>query len=122
MIYVPDRETKSHTSLAVANRTANPLIKALLRSPLHAPLSGSLALITVTGRKSGATYTFPVAYERSGDEVVIEVGWPERKRWWRNLRTAAPVELRLRGKKRTGSAQAHEDAGGAVTVRVALDP
>lgn len=30
------------------------------------------------------------------------VGSPERKRWWRNLRVGAPIEVRLRGRDRHG--------------------
>jgi deazaflavin-dependent oxidoreductase (nitroreductase family) len=115
-------ESKSHTPFAIFNRIGNPAIKLLLQSPIHAPLSGRLALITVTGRKTGTTYTIPVLYEHEGDDVSIVVGWPERKRWWRNLRGGASVRMRIRGKERTGQATAHESAGGGVTVSVALDP
>jgi hypothetical protein len=72
--------SKSHAPFAVFNRTANPLLRLVLRSPLHAPVGRRLALITVIGRHSGRRYTFPVGYEQSGDHVKITVGWPERKR------------------------------------------
>jgi hypothetical protein len=111
-----------HGPFAVFNRTANPLIRMLLRSPLHAPLSRRLALITVTGRRSGREYTFPVDYEQAGELVTIKVGWPERKRWWRNLRDGASVRLRLRGTERTGRAVAQGDERTGVTVEVRLDP
>jgi hypothetical protein len=61
----------------------------VLRSPLHGLLSRRTALITVTGRRSGREFTFPVGYEQRGDGVCITVGSPEHKRWWRNLRTPA---------------------------------
>src|SRR3954454_18607682 len=92
---------EGHAPFAVFNRVGNPGVRLLLRSPLHPLVSGRLALITVTGRKSGRSYTIPVAYERSGEVVTIGVGWPERKHWWRNLRgDGAPVTLRLRGDER----------------------
>jgi hypothetical protein len=113
----------SHTRWAVFNRTVNPLMKALLRSPLHGLRSGRLALITVTGRKSGREYTFPTGYERDGDTVTITVSWPDQKVWWRNLRDGgAPVRLRLKGEERSGHAVAHGDPDAGVTVVVALDP
>lgn len=113
----------SHAPFAFFNRSANPLVGLLLRSPAHRLMSGQLALITVTGRRSGRTYTFPVGYEQRGDHVTITVGWPERKRWWRNLRDRpSPVTLRLRGTKRTGRAQAHGDERTGVSVDVQLDP
>ena len=60
---------------------ANPVVRAVLRSPLHPLLSRSLALITVTGRRSGRRHPVPVGYRRHGDRVLINVGWPERKHW-----------------------------------------
>ncbi len=75
----------------------------------------------MTGRRSGAVYTFPVAYVRDGDQVTITVGWPERKRWWRNLLDGAPVTLVLSGVERTGTARAIGDEQAGVTVEVQLD-
>jgi F420H(2)-dependent quinone reductase len=116
-------ESASHAPFAVFNRTANPLIRSVLRSPLHGLLSRRLALITVTGRVSGREYTFPVEHERDGDSVRIVVGWPERKRWWRNLTgPGAQVRLRLRGTERTGHAVASGDEETGVEVQVTLDP
>jgi deazaflavin-dependent oxidoreductase (nitroreductase family) len=110
-----------HTPFAVINRTVNPLVRALLRSPAHGLVSSHLALITVTGRRSGRTYTFPVGYHRDGDVVTIGIDWPDRKRWWRNLREPAPVEIRLAGARRTGTAVARGDERSGVTVEIRLD-
>ena len=87
----------SHTPFVLVNRAINPLVRGLLRSPAHGLVSGHLALLTVTGRRSGRTFTFPVGYHQDGDRVTIGVDWPERKRWWRNLLDAAPVEIWLAG-------------------------
>jgi hypothetical protein len=54
---------------AVFNRTANPLIKGLLRSLLRRLASRNLALIMVTGHSSGREYTFPVGYSESDGEM-----------------------------------------------------
>jgi F420H(2)-dependent quinone reductase len=111
----------SHTPFVMVNRVVNPLVRGVLRSPAHGLLSGHLALLTVTGRRSGRTFTFPVGYHRDGDRVTIGVDWPERKRWWRNLRDAAPVEIWLAGVRRAGTARAHGDANQGVTVEIQLD-
>jgi deazaflavin-dependent oxidoreductase (nitroreductase family) len=111
-----------HAPFAVVNRTGNVLIGALLRSPLHGLASGGLALISVTGRRTGRTYTFPVGYRQDGDRVTIVVGWPERKRWWRNLRDGGRVGLRLCGVERAGHARVQGNERDGVTVEVALDP
>lgn len=111
-----------HAPFAVFNRTANPAVRAVLSSPLHPLLSRRLALITVIGRRSGRRYTFPVGYRQDGDRVVVNVGWPERKQWWRNLRDGDPVEMRIRGHRRVGRAQARGDERTGVTVEVQLRP
>lgn len=112
---------EGHGRFAVFNRSVNPLLKGLLSSPLHGLASRRLALITVTGRRSGRQFTFPVGYSRQGDRVTIGVGWPERKLWWRNRRGGAPVRLRIEGEERRGYAEARGDERSGVTVEVALD-
>ena len=113
---------EGHAPFAILNRTGNRLVRLGLRLPLVQDVAGArLALITVTGRRSGRRHTFPVGYRREGERVVIDVGWPERKRWWRNLLEPAHVELRLAGETRTGIAEAIRSEHG-VRVEVALDP
>jgi hypothetical protein len=118
---VPDRPG-GHAPFALWNRTGNRLVASLLRSPLHPLVSRRLVLITVTGRRTGAQHTLPVAYQESNEALTIPVLWPQRKLWWRNLRDGAAVQLRLRGADRTGQARARLDDHGAVTVEVHLDP
>lgn len=81
-----------------------PIIRWLLKSPLHRLLSDTLILITVTGRKSGKRYTIPVEYVRSGLAVYV-LSRPERV-WWRNLRDGASVMLQLRGEAVAAQAEA----------------
>ncbi len=108
---------RQHAPFALWNRTGNRLVAGLLRSPLHRFASGRLALITVTGRLSGRSYTLPVMYERVQGGIEIPVMWPERKRWWRNLRQEADVRLLLRGRDLAGHAIAREHDG-QVSVEV----
>jgi hypothetical protein len=103
------------------NRAINPLVRAILLSPAHRLLSRNLLVITVTGRRSGHEYSFPVGYEQSGDEVRIGVGWPERKRWWRNLRGGGAVTLHIRGSERAAWAEADGDETAGVIVRATLN-
>ena len=104
------------------NRTMNPTLGAVLRSPAHRLASGRLALITYTGRKSGREYTIPVLYRDKGDEVTIGVGWPDRKVWWRNLTgEGGPVRMVVRGEEVSGHAVATRDPGRDALVRVRVD-
>lgn len=85
----------------------NPLMKALLRSPLHGLVSDALLLIRFTGRESGRTYTTPVGYEELEDTLYITS--QTDRLWWKNLRGGAEVEVRLRGERRAGQAEVIED-------------
>src|SRR3954453_6100040 len=112
---------QGHGPFAVFNRTANPIVRAVLSSPLHPLLSRGLALITVTGLRTGRRYTFPVGYRRAGDRVLVRVGAPARKRWWRNLRDGDRVEMLIRGQRYDGYARALGDEHAGVTVEVDLN-
>jgi len=76
-------------------RIANPIMKLILRAPFHGMASDEIMLITVTGRKTGKTYTTPVNYVQDGN--VLSVVSHTHRTWWRNLRGGASVTLRLRG-------------------------
>lgn len=79
----------------------NSAMKFVLRSPVHTMVSKSILLITFTGRKSGKTYTTPVSYSQSGDQVYVFT----HANWWVNLRSGAPVTLRIRGREFQGLAE-----------------
>jgi hypothetical protein len=76
----------------------NPVMRALLRSPLHFVQSKSVMLITFTGKKSGRSFTTPVRYVRVGDTVRCFTS--PQNLWWRNLRGGATVSLRIAGVNR----------------------
>ena len=63
-----------------------------------------------------------IGYARDGDDVVITVGLPERKLWWRNLRgSGAPVELLIRGERLRAHATAVGDEETGVVVRARIE-
>lgn len=87
-------------------RFVNPVLKALLRSPFHRLLSKRLMLLTVTGRKTGRTYTVPVGRHQSGDGMfLLSAGG----NWRHNLRGGADVRVTLDGRERNGHAVLEED-------------
>ena len=84
-------------------------------------VSRNIAMVTYTGRRSGRTFSIPVSYRRSGDDVIISVNMPDAKTWWRNfLGDGAPLTLRLDETDRVGHAIAKRDENGRVTVTVRL--
>ncbi|WP_346109870.1 nitroreductase/quinone reductase family protein [Nonomuraea maheshkhaliensis] len=98
----------------------NPIAGWLLRTPLHDLLSERVALLALTGRRSGAAIRLPVRYEQRGDTLTV-VSRPSR-RWWRNLDEGSPVRLTLRGRARHGHATAvRADPVVVVTIRLAAE-
>jgi hypothetical protein len=106
----------------VLNRTGNRLVAALLRTPaLHRLASHRLALISVTGRRTGLEHTFPIAYRRRGSDVKIGVEWAGRKLWWRNLRgDGAPIRIRLQNQLWDARAKAVGTPDSGVQIEVTL--
>jgi hypothetical protein len=85
----------------------NPIVLRLLTSPLHWLVSWRFIALSVTGRRSGTRYTFPIEYFRR-DGALFAV--TERRRlWWRNVARGAPVEVAYRGRRRAGYAIAITD-------------
>jgi deazaflavin-dependent oxidoreductase (nitroreductase family) len=85
----------------------NDFMAWILRSPFHGMLSNGMMLITVTGCKTGKTYTTPVGYYLQ-DEYLWVLTSRERK-WWRNLQGGAKVQLLLRRKPVEGMADVELD-------------
>lgn len=90
-------------------RVVNPIVRSVLRSPLHKAVSGRLVLLIFHGRKSGKHYSIPVGYAQA-DERTLLVG--TEGRWWKNFRDGARVEVRLRGERFTGTSDVISDKAG----------
>ncbi len=85
----------------------NPIMKWILRSPMHGLISKSVMLVTFAGRKSGKVYTVPVNYVRDGDQYLT-VSYRQRN-WWRNLRGGVPVTLHIEGQDLKAVAEVEEE-------------
>jgi F420H(2)-dependent quinone reductase len=100
-------DVASTTLVATLQRhVGNPLVTAILRSPLHPMLSRSVMLLTVRGRRTGKWYTVPVGYVSQDGALDVLVANRQVKTWWRNLEGGAPVELGLRGRLVSARAEA----------------
>ncbi|WP_207632336.1 hypothetical protein [Occultella kanbiaonis] len=100
----------------------NAAVRPLVTSPRWGRFTGRwMTIVTYTGRRSGRTFSLPVAYRRTGETLTIAVELPEQKRWWRNfLDEGGPILLHLNGVDEPGHAVARRDDGGKVTVAVQL--
>jgi hypothetical protein len=106
-------------------RGSNRVAVALMDAPVIGRLiRRGLVVIRYTGRRSGQTFELPVGYRRKGDTVVIRVGMPDKKAWWRNFlgEGSAITFVGLDGRDRAGRAVATRDDRGGVSVTVRLDP
>lgn len=82
-------------------RVANPFAGAVLRSPAHPLLSGSLVLLEYEGRRSGRRFRIPVMATVEGPRVIALAARPAAKQWWRTFRRPTTVRLLVRGSWRT---------------------
>lgn len=85
----------------------NYFISWVLRSPLHGMLSNGMMLLTVTGRRTGKTYTTPVGYYEAGGYFWVLTS--RDRTWWKNLQGGAHVKLLLKRKLVTGYAETELD-------------
>lgn len=76
----------------------NAVVAAILTSPLHRLLSGKLLLIRYRGSRSGNEFTLPVQFADTHNGLVVVVGNPDTKTWWRNFTTMAQVQVSVGGK------------------------
>ena len=103
------------TWLGTVLRVLAPIVKLLLRSPLHWPLSRWFALFRWTSRKTGKQRTLPLSYIREGDVAYLTTG----DRWSSSLAGGAEVSIRLRGRWLRGHATlAEPDEAAAVLGRL----
>lgn len=105
----------------LVNSVINPIVKPLLRSPLHSLLPKYWALLTYTGRRTHKRYSFPIRVARYKDEFIVVPGCFDEipAAWWRNFRTESLVDLRYRGKSMECFARAIEDEEPVAVPRLA---
>jgi hypothetical protein len=80
-------------------RVINPVVRILLRSPLHALVSRHLILLTFRGHLSGRQYAVPVAALHREHRLYFTC----LAAWWRNL-PGTPVTVQVRGRPCRGTA------------------
>ena len=78
-------------------RVINPIVKRILRSPLHGVLSKNTLLLEFTGRKSGRKLSTPVSYYST--DGVAHCFTRKSFNWWNNLESGEPVYVTIKGKR-----------------------
>ncbi len=72
---------------------SNSFVEKILTSPAHRILSGSTILIRYQGRRTGTEYTTPVQFAEPHVGLVVLVGKPETKTWWRNFTDMGQIKV-----------------------------
>jgi hypothetical protein len=85
----------------------NPIMRWMIRSPLHFLVSKNMMLMTYTGKKSGKSYTTPMNY-LAINGALYTTSYRDRI-WWRNMRGGTEVTLQLRGEEVAAWAVTIED-------------
>lgn len=105
----------------MAVSVANSAVAAVLLSPVHRLLSSKVQLVRYRGVITGQEHTTPTQYAALPDSsVVVLVGRPETKTWWRNFTEPHRLELLIQGHWYAGSARAIRRSADPSTVDVAL--
>lgn len=100
---------------------SNAVVAGILRSPLHPVLSAKVQLIRYRGTRTGHDHVTPTQYAELGDgTVMVLVGRPDTKTWWRNFRHPHPVDLLIRGTWLHGTGHARRHRDDPVAVEEAL--
>ncbi|WP_433520212.1 hypothetical protein ACQPZ2_22290 [Nocardia pseudovaccinii] len=88
--------TTSATRYRAPGFGASVMLSAL-HSPLVNGLRHNLCELRYQARRSGRPIALPVSYARMDHTVIVRVGRPESKTWWRNFRTPRPLSIWLDG-------------------------
>ncbi len=87
--------------LAPLNEAITPLIKAGVAAPFVNPFG--LVVLQIPGRKTGRSYTLPLACWSFHNTVVVSTVRRESQ-WLQNLAAAETVTIWLRGRRRVATA------------------
>lgn len=83
-------------------RRLNPLMMAILRSPLHGLLSSGLLLLEYRGRRSGRALQLPLSYVRHEGALYL---CTRNSKWVLSIGAGADVHASVRGRRTAMRAQ-----------------
>jgi len=106
----PAEEVEPPKALAkkVLAKVVNPILKALLHSPLHGLVGKQVRLLGLEGRKTGRRYEVVVGRDEVNGKLLVPLATTGRRQRL-NLRGGAPVEVTAGGRLRRGRGELVED-------------
>lgn len=97
--------------------TLNPVIRAVLDSPLHGLLSKHVCVVEYAGRRSGRRFRTPLSYVHDGQRVLLLSS--RQTRWWKNfIDPDREVVIRIGDRSLTGTARLYQGDSPELTHRV----
>lgn len=87
---------------------ANPVLRVVLKSPLHRLVGNRLALLSYRGRRTGIEVSTPVMTVPDGAARVVTT-YREGVTWWRNFRDGHPATLWIAGQPHSMEGRAETD-------------
>jgi deazaflavin-dependent oxidoreductase (nitroreductase family) len=93
-------------------KISNFFVASIINTPLHPMLGKNMAVITVTGSKTGKRYSTPVNVMRDGETFTV-VSLRDRT-WWRNLRGGNQGLIRVAGKQLLVQGEVIENHDGVI--------
>jgi hypothetical protein len=78
-------------------RFINPVVRVILKSPIHFIISHQVLLFRVIGRKSKKIYEIPASYAHINDAIVCVT--LRENLWWKNFIDIENQEIYFKGKK-----------------------
>lgn len=123
-----EKETSGGTSADAAKankppiammKIVNPIMKALLRSPLGNKMGDMIMVITFKGRKSGKVFTTPVSYLPAEDGSLMSF---TDSHWGKNFDGGAPVTVLVKRQKyRATSTSTYDPQAVAAGIKYFFD-
>jgi hypothetical protein len=86
-------------------KIVNPVLRAILASPLHGIANKGLLVLHVRGRRTGKVYDVPVGRHELDGQLLTYGGG----RWRVNLRGGAELQVTVDGRRRQAHAELEED-------------
>ena len=78
-------------------RFINPIVRLILKSPIHFLISHQILLFRVIGRRSKKIFEIPASYAHINDSLVCVT--LRENLWWKNFKDIETQEIYFKGKK-----------------------
>ena len=78
-------------------RFINPIVRLILKSPIHFLISHQILLFRVIGRRSKKIFEIPASFAHINDSLVCVT--LRENIWWKNFKNIETQEIYFKGKK-----------------------